>query len=350
MLFLPACQPLQYAVLSSSEPGLEDSESFNSRSFQKEFRDIFLSEKLDMVFIMDTGHGMEAFYQKPILGPDFPNRLNIYDWKLGWTDMSVDMKKIGQQEVEGGGGKEEGGCNLLSGIILFPLGILAGAVNMAGWGLDSLGDCVINLFEGDESSKKSYANGDFLPFEYKGKKIKKQGGFAELSPAVENYNSVFDHTFRLKNFGSYDAPEQKALDSYPFMAVALSMIRGHSPPKESEGSQPGKAFFREDSLIVYVLFTVRDMQYSIKPKDVEQNLKSFFGSEKRVKLILVTAEDNSSLLCGLKFQNMSHRSSKLKELSQHLGSKPLNICSPNLTEELFNEISKSLYPKDLFFD
>ena len=103
MLFLTACQPIDISF-STLEPSQadellkkqDDPYYARLRQGQKEFLDIFLSDKLDLVFVLDTNPGMKSFYQTNLFGSDFLNRFQKYDWKFAYTDMSVDIQLIQQ--------------------------------------------------------------------------------------------------------------------------------------------------------------------------------------------------------------------------------------------------------------
>ena len=352
-LFLATCQPIQYHPidLTQSEHLLNQFSTkeedisqryITLRSGEKEFTETFLSNKLDLVFVLDTQPNMESFYQKNIFGVHFLNQFKDYDWKLAWTDMSMDIRQLAPQEEETG--EEKKSCGFLKGLGMTIAGLKGGHPLLAGFGIDSLYNC----FSSSKSSDKEevFTNGSFLPFEYNGKKLK-AAGFPKLTASVKNYNSIFDHSFRLKNIKgkkiSYDAPEQRPTQSYPFASMALSMARGLEPFQNGQGSP----FFRKDSVIIYVLVTTQDMQLEISPETFEQSIKSAFGSQERVKVIPVTLSPDSHIFCSLEVQSDSSYSLKIRDLAHNLGHKSLDICSHNLSEELFIEISKSLYRREV---
>ena len=370
-LFLTVCQPIQYSQLNPSQADLllnsSHEESFQRQAFlrssQKEFKEAFLSDKLDLVFVLDTNSYMNSLYQKNLFGADFLNRFQNYDWKFAYTDMSIDMQRLIQQEETKENEKEEKeeeeeeeeeSCGFFSGVAMTVFGLAGGHPLLSGFGLDSLVNCFSSLdvetkSETKEKPEEVFTNGSFLPFEYNGVQQLKSDGFHQLTQSVENYNVIFDHSLRLGNAkakgSSYEAPEQRESDPYPFLAMAFSMAKGNSHPIKSSSNEPGSSFFRKDSLIVYVLITVQDMKVVISPEKFKQSIGSFFGSEERVKLIPITLNPDSSLFCSLNFQKVSNDSSKVRKLANQLGHASLDICSQNLADELFAEISKSLYPK-----
>lgn len=322
------------------------------RSSQPEFEEAFLSDKLDLVFVLDTSPAMEVFYKTNLFGPEFLNRFQTYDWQFAWTDMSVDVQSLTQkEEAEREIGKKkpkenEESCGLFKGLGLTVVGILGGHPLMTGFGIDAVADCMSFQRKKEKESVNIFTNGSFLPFEYKGQKIEPQG-FSRLNASFENYSAVFDHSMRIGNEkgkkSSYESPEQRETAPYPFLSMALSMARGAQTPENPQAGEE-LSFFRDDSLIVYVLVTVQDMQAHVSAKKFNESVESFFGSEKRVQLIPVTLSPESSLLCGLKAQSQSEGSRKLRNLAKKLGNTPIDICSKQLGDELFREISKSLYP------
>ena len=356
-MLLPVCQPIHYAPLSSSgllSEGLPNDHPPRivvPRQHQPEFIKSFQSDKLDLVFILDTGPGMKSFYQNNPFGSGFLNRFKNYDWKVAYTDMSVDVqalpKKKEQKETQG---NEKGSCDFLFGVGMTAAGIVTDKSFIFSFGFARLLQCIALLDFGEENKQTNFANGVFLPFEHNGEKME-LGHFHQLTASVENYDSIFDHSFRLGSASDgssgYEAPEQKTTESYPFLAMVFSLVNGRSHFAQPSQNQKSLSFFRKDSLIVYVLVTIRDMQSGTSEEEFKKGVKTAFGSDKRVKLIPVILSSDSHMFCKLKLQNTSSDSSKLKKLASQLGNTPIDICSPNLADKLFNEISKSLYKKNL---
>ena len=343
-----ACQPIEYSSLQTSflkapkdTPSSADSSAkpfaypVFARSSQKKFKDQFASDKLDLVFVLDTSPAMSSFYAQNRLGPHFLQKLENYDWKFAYTDMSVDMEELVEQSED----KEEESCDFFAGLFMTGAGLfLGGGVS---FGLSKLYDCASSIEIGSET--KEFSNGNFLPFEYDGTQVKPET-FHQLTPAVQKYNTIFDHSLRLENAenSSYSAPIQRDSQAYPFLSMAFSIAK--NGVSYSNQTKPASSFFRKDSSIIYVLITVQDVQIDISSEQFNQSLETFFGSKNRVRLIPVTLGPNSPIFCNLKLQKGITDSPKLRKLSRSLGSNSLDICSQNLAEELFTEISKSLYP------
>ena len=357
-LLLISCQPveLKYAGVITA-PSVETNQekkalgesgnkrSLLTRSAQKKFKEHFLSDKLDLVFVLDTSPGMEVFYQNNPFGSGFLNQFQNYDWKLAYTDMSVDVKKISEQK-----NSKDKSCNVFSGLAMAAGGIFigSGAPLLAGLGFKELGSCGLFKSSKSKSGKTDYANGAFLPFEHNGKALETKS-FHQITKETANYNIVFDHSFSLKNEAKkakYSAPILKKTQAYPFLSMFFSIARALTPAGSSEGETP-LSFFREDSLIVYVLVSVQDIKIQASPEQFTESLKSAFGNKNRFKFIPITLTKNSSLFCSLKLQESSTDSEKLLQLTQNLNYPSLDICSNKLGEKLFNEISKNLHSKKL---
>ena len=321
-----------------------------TRSAQKEFKEHFLSDKLDLVLILDTSPGMELFYQNNPFSADFLSQFQNYNWKLAYTDMSVDVQKMADEEDTEQ--KEEKTCNFLAGLAMTAGGFLLGQGSpfLAGFGIEEMRKC--KLFNQDsDSGKTKYANGDFLPFEHEGEPVQKQA-FHQITKNTLSYNTIFDHSLRQSNptkkkKPNYSAPILRQTKSYPFLSMTFSMTRALSAPQSSSNNKASPSFFREDSLIVYVLATTQDMKVSVSPKELSESIEVVFGSKQRFKLILISLTDSSPLFCNLKLQETSTNSEKLRQLVEKLNYPSLDICSSQLGEKLFSEISKNLYSKQL---
>ena len=325
----------------------------------------FKSDKLDMLIVLDTNPDMEEVYKSALFSSSFLHRLKEYDWRLAYTDMSVDMSFLRQTvELEEAGYGKSKSCSILA-----HLGNVALTVSMAMLeahyfsvlGIHNIYRCLSRVkkngkktsgkcfWKKKEMCKKSFANGAFLPFEYKGE-ILYLNEFNYLTKSIENYEEIFDHTLRLGNeqtSGRYDAPVQKVHKAYPFVAMILSMAQGGFLSGDTSQNQQESPFFRDDSLIVFVPVTVNDMKYSIPLKEFKSDVGDFFGSEDRVKIIPVTLNADSTLICQISKQVSSSKALKIKELAHQFGSRSLDICSRTLAEDLFSEISKFLLPVSL---
>ena len=353
---LLSCQPIdmEYAnVIQSPSLNSDTNEiakkqtrqSFSTRSFQKEFKERFLSNKLDLVFILDTSPGMESFYKKNPFGENFLNQFENYDWKLAYTDMSLDIEKISEEESE----SNTGSCNILSGLGMTVGGFFLGAGSpvLTTFGIKELSKC--KIFNKSDSNKTNYANGDFLDFEFQGK-ILETNNLKQITKKTSDYNTIFNHTFSLSNNtkkSNFSAPILRKTESYPLLSLFFSIAKTLNLKDSSENNKEELGFFRKDSLVVYVLVTTQDMKTTFSAEKFIQSIESVFENKDRVKLILITLTDDSPLFCHLKLEKKSTDSEKLRKLAKKLAFPSLDICSKSLDEKIFNEISKNLDSKIL---
>jgi len=296
-----------------------------ARSSQDEFQERFISSKLEMVFILDTHKTRESFYSRNFLGDNFLNYFYGYDWKLAWTDMSFDIRALQNETEEQRGGSK---CSFFSNFMMTLSGTLLGSPGFAAFGLRGLFGCVSEV---DLRSKNnSYTNGSFLPFEGDQK-------IYHLTSANPHSNVILSSSLKLPNpkNKAYKAPLLKESESYPL----LSMISSLSKNLYTQNSTP---FFREDSLIVFVLFSIEDKKISIPSDTLKESLQSVLGSDNRFKMILVTLTDESQIFCPLNFENSGKTPAKLIKLTKNLDQPVLDICSQDLGGDIFKEISKGL--------
>ena len=243
-LCLVSCQPVE---MTSTDKYLPDDSSLFSNP-QDKFKDVFVSDKLDLVFVLDTHPDMKKFYKKNLFGSNFLSRFQKYDWRFAYTDMSVDVDSFSKQK-EKKDEEEEKSCGFWSGLVMTAGGVAANAPLISALGLKSLFNCAtqaLDFSDDEETTAKSFANGAFLPLEYKGKKLT-YNGLNYMPKSVANYNEIFNHTITLGNTkedDDYEAPEIKDLESYPFLSTALSLANGNRP--SNTNSHDNKlSFFRE---------------------------------------------------------------------------------------------------------
>ena len=363
-LFLGAvsCQPMQLSSLD--EEGF-DYEKFDFQSLG-DLSAEFESDKLDIVFILDTSPKMKGFYQENPVKTDFLSHFKSYDWRFAYTDMSVDPSAfnrddegVGFSQVEA---EEDSSCGFFSGLLLTVTGVFFSGPELTGLGLGHLSGCgeyVLDVFEGEDPAD-SFANGVFLPFEKEGEKIE---NLPYLTKANKDFIQIFDHSTRLGHLqngqGSYNAPLEKNTEAYPFLSLLLSLSQKQAQEGQAEGQEDTQdetsedkreaGFFREDSAVVYVLLTGEDIKMEVSTEPLKESLKHLFGPENRLKVILATFNENSSLFCRLKpgqAQELS-LSPKLKQLAEDMDWPVLDLCSKKLDEELYSEISASLSPLSL---
>lgn len=375
LFLVMACQPINYssleeenaeewiqmASLTSSKAGQESHFGLRTPD-QVSFKETFLSHKVDLVFVMDTHPSMEKFYKNPLFGSHFLSRFEEkgYDWKVAYTDMSFDAKLYSEDVEEEESVEDDDSppsCWLQTGALA--IGIFAGLPILTGASLDPLSRCVANHHDHKQKLKKRksqrvagepvFTDGSFLPFEHKGKKL----DVYHLSSDVDNYNSVFNDSLMWDNpkeaRNSFEAPEKRETESYPLMSTIFSMGSDMDSHSDSSGIVEVSnevsyqhSFFREDSVVVYVLVTIQDAKIAISKERVEDYMETLFLNKERVKVIPVTLNPESkNLKCQIQFP--SQNSSQLIQLAEDLENKPLDICSQDLGDQLFNQISHSLY-------
>ena len=301
-----------------------------TRSHQAQFQERFISSKLDMVFILDTNKKAESFYSKNFLGSDFLNYFYDYDWKLAWTDMSIDIKSL-KDETEK---KSNSDCNFFSNLMMTAGGVVTELPTITILGLKGLFKCIsrINL-----RSKKTniYANGSFLPFESNQK-------IYYLNKSNEYSSSILDDSLLLPNPKQkiYKAPLLKETQSFPLLSMFFSLSKNLYTLNSD-------SFFREDSLVVFVLFSLEDSQTPLSAENFKESLESAFGSHDRFKLILVTLKDSSNVFCRLYHEKSSNSPKKLIQFTEDLNQPVLDICSQSLGEDISKEISKGLSSQKL---
>jgi len=327
---------LDYYSIQESSSSLEpvygvDSEGIrrdvlHTMSHQNNFEDVFTSSELDMVFILDTNKKAESFYSKDFLGYDFLNRFYDYDWKLAWTDMFIDqdaLKKEAEQKES-----SDSSCQFFPKLITTLVGAYSGAPGLTELGLKGIFDCIPDSQSRNQrdEQKNQYANGSFLAFEHN------QPTYV-LSKRNRHSSGILSKSLLLPNPKEepYKAPLLRENRSFPLLSMLFSLSK----------NLYAERFFREDSLIVFVMFSFSDSAISLSSDSFKQSLKSALGRTDRFKWILVTLTEDS-LLCPLAQDHSSHKMTKLIRFANNLDQPVLNICSQTLGEDIFKEISKGL--------
>ena len=304
-----------------------------TRSSQDNFQEAFISSKLDMVFILDTHKTRADFYSKNFLGYDFLSFFNDYDWRLAWTDMSIDIKALKDEKTDN---KSKSKCGFFSNLVMTVGGTLTGSSGITGFGLKGLSNCISQIdLRSSNKNKNTYANGSFLPFESNQK-------YFQLNKTNPYSNAILNKSLTLPNAKdkTYKAPLLRESKSFPLLSLFFSISKNLY-------TQSNSSFFREDSLVVFVLFSLEDSKLSLSAETLKESLHTAFEPYDRFKLILVTLTDKSHIFCPLYYEDSSKTPKKLTRLVQELEQPILDICSQNLGEELFNEVSKGLSSQEL---
>lgn len=316
--FLMACQPIHFA--SNEEANSKTVPlSGNDLSWEKEpVADVPISNELDLVFVLDGQPGMEKFYEKPLLAETFLSALDHYDVKMFHTNTAVDEKLLDDTFEEG---DKCGIKNILRGTGLTVASV--GFPILGPFAAQSLYPCF-----SEDGFKRSYpkVNGEFLPFELDGKKLTTQ-----LAKGDADYQTVFQHTLT-KNTGrllaTYDAPQSQGEDSYPLSAMLLSLAREASS-------------LRENSIKIYVIVTSKDTSQIVSAEDIRKNFASIYKNQNQLYMIPLVIDEKDSL-CELRMRELGVKSPQpgfhLSQIAEEMGTRSLNLCSVNLSQELSREI------------
>ena len=327
----------------------EGEDSLSLLSLEKEERPVFKSDRLNLVFVLDTQPGMEEFYKTPFLDKSFVQGLAGYQVKAAYTNAAVDetLTSAPLSEV----GRKCGLKTATKGAGLTLAGFWASPFFLP-FGIQNLAPC----FSGDVF-KKSYpkVNGEFLPFELNGKELPRHLMFSEANAETIFYDTVTKGTSGA--FRSYDAPQNQNEGAFPLYAALLSLAKGGS-------------FFEEDAAVVFVVVTSGDAESGeeTSAEALRENFHKLYGGEAdgagsavaekspsggaasdRLFLIPIAINKGDSL-CEMRLREMGVKNPRaalsLDAVAQDMGKKSLNICaSPSrLSEGLLAEIRPLLSP------
>ena len=297
------------------------------RASQREFKESYLSNKLDMVFLLDTNTKAKPLYNKDFLGYDFLNYFYNYSWKLAWTDMSMDIQALEKESKE-----KKTRCGFLGNLFLTIAGTLRGADKVAELGMEGLSHCFSKLDTLSKKKNYSYTNGDFLAFEGDHEQF-------VLSKNTQHSPVILSQSLTLPNpkNKAYKAPILKENPSFPLLSFFSNLSKNLYP------QQGTHSFFREDSLVVVVLFSLTESQLSLDTKRMKKSFEQAFEPHDRFKLILVTLTEDSHVFCPM-MNNLESDSipKNLIHLIEESGGTVLDICSKTLGAKLSHEILKGL--------
>ena len=322
----------------------------------KEDAPSFTSDKLNLVFVLDTQPGMEKFYETPFLDKSFVRGLAGYQVKAAHTNAAVDetLTRAPLSEV----GRKCGLKTAAKGAGLTLAGFFASPFFLP-FGVQGLAPC----FSGDVF-KKSYpkVNGEFLPFELNGKELSRHLMFSEANAEMIFHDTVTKGTSGA--FRSYDAPQNQNEGVFPLYAALLSMAKGGS-------------FFEEDAAVVFVVVTAGDASAGeeLGADDLRKNFSKLYGSADRTQTrrggfsareesgdeekggaaadrlhLIPIAINKGDSLCEMRLREMGVESPRagvsLDSVAQDMGKESLNICaSPaRLSGRLLAEIRPLLSP------
>ena len=334
------CSPQEQGFFSSFELVQKESSEelvyYSNREGSEEYIDRFSSDKLDLIFILDSQANMKDFYKNNIFGSDFLKRFENYDWRLAYTNTGVNSEPAKNKDSSCGFG--EGLLSSVVGVFIeSPFLLTAGAKKISG--------CF-------SSKDKKGTNGQFLSFEYNGKVVE---SMPYLTKDHQDYQTVFDHTFQTveksKGYHSndndrgkgtwkkirmkFDAPQEQKGESQPLIALALSLFRNQ------------ENFFREDSQVVYVIVTPEDAESAISTKSIREEFDRNYKNGERLHVIsAVITEEFPTCLSYMESLGISSArvGSNITKFSQDMDADTINICSQNVGEQLSAGIKKYLHP------
>ncbi len=346
------CEPIRYVSLSDEITNASTNAPTEVRDVFREgvqyFTDNLSSDKLDLVIVLDVQKGMEKFYNQNIFGSDFLDQFKDFDWRVAYTNTGISSDLILNDKDQKESKKSSGCKKLLSkGLLSSVAGALLESPHFLFTGLNSFTQCVSNVRHKRKQKKSNFlqANGDFLKFEHKRKQIQLNGNY--LTKEVENYNSIFNDTMfynKKRNYRrGYEAPVIQGETSNPFLSILFSFSK-----KINE--QSSNKFFRKDSRVVYIVVTPEDGKVDIKKEEFKKALEHSLKGQNRFQLIPVTLQPES-VFCKVKFQEMGVKEPTpavyLQKMAKSFDVQSLDICSPNLGEQLATEIKTNLHSTNI---
>ena len=356
---LIGCQAIKYASVIEEDGFFSTEVKETFRGDVQTFSDNLLSNKLDLVIVLDTQVGMENFYKENIFGANFLDHFKEFDWRVAYTDTSISGEFFQTPDDKESDTKEENqksckgliSSSLQSGL----LGIVLESPFFLFQSLNSFSECIVSIRERNKEKKQikivsKEANGDFLVFEHKREKVELTKNY--LTKATESYNEIFNDTMVFRTYKKrwwfepqyYEAPVLRELGSSPLLSVLLSFSK-----KINESGTD--VFFREDSQIVYVVVTPEDGKIDMEGSQLKESLNHSLEGKNRFRLIPVTIQSKNQF-CEFKFSEMGLKevkpATKLQEIAKSLDSQSLDICSPDIGEQLAKEIKKNLHSLEDF--
>lgn len=337
LVSLVHCQGMQFAPIHQSR----DSESRGASEY--DFQEQFKSDKLDIVIVADTRDGMERILQENFNG-SFLHRLEPYDWKLAYTNTSVNKEFIEDVEKEEETTERDETCGIGGWLYQF-LKVAMGlyrvkpetfADGIYGVGsctvstLDAVGDAVGSAFQGYREPEKP-VNGRFLFFERSGHAVENY-----LTREREGYEEIISDTFKsgTGEYNQFDAPQIQEGSSDPLAAALLSVF--------SE-----KDFFRKGSQAFFIVVTPKDTKEAVSFSDIHKLFQQIYGKENSIQIIPVALTKNSKGRCGKELESagidLPEEAVNLKKsIAREI--QPVDICDPDIADQLARQMKRFVYP------
>ena len=304
---------------------------------------------------MDTREGMDPFLQE-VFDSRFISQFGDYDWKMFYTNTSVNEYFVkdsndGKYEEKYARGNEELNsetCGLgtwvwqIGSVALgvhvgAVLSILRGAYGVSAC-LAAAGHAVGNAIGSDSvhpdfqyDRQRSIANGRFLPFEREGNELENY-----LTRQQKGYREIFLDTFNKNTapYNQFDAPQTQKGASDPLIAFVLSLLEGRDS-------------FRKGSQATFVIVTPVDSEGSVSFSWIQDFFQKVYGKDNHFQVILVTLMKESGGACKrqLKSAGVNHPEVALNLQRSVQGRiQPMDICDPDLANQLAKEIKQFVYP------
>ena len=331
------CQRMQFAPVHRGQ----DSESRGDSEYN--LPEHFKSDKLDMIIVADTRDGMEQILQKNF-NASFLHRFEPYDWKLAYTNTSVNKEFMEDAKKPEETTEEDATCGIggwlyqflkvamgLYGVMpeIFANGVY-GVGSCTVSTLDAVGDTVGSAFQGYRKPEKS-VNGRFLLFERSGHEMENY-----LAQEQEGYEEIISDTFKTGTgeYNQFDAPQIQEGSSDPLAAALLSIL--------SE-----KDFFRKGSQAFFIVVTPEDTKEVVSFSDIHKLFQQVHGKENSIQIIPVALTKNSKGRCGKELESAGIDSPEeavnlKKSISREI--QPVDICDPDIADQLVRQMKRFVYP------
>ena len=339
---LTHCQRMEFSEMESS---LSDRRSHKDRDSELEI----ISDKLDLVFVVDTRKGMDPFLQE-IFTPRLINHFEGYDLRVAYTNTSVSKAFIepssrgdggaGTEKWRPTGSDEEDPELCRTGDWVYRMGAVAAGLYLTAplafvMGVRGTGKCISAAGHAASNSvkrifqnKKPGVNGRFLPFENGG-----AGTANYLTLEQGGYEEIFTNTFKTGTAGynEFDAPQIQKGSSDPLAAGLLSFMRK-------------QGVFREGSQAVLAVITSRDTMEVVSFSRIQDVFQKVYGEDNSLQIIPVTPMGVS---CLQKLESAGvDRPKYAPNLQNSISDKiqPLNLCAFDLTTRLAKQIKQFVSP------
>ena len=337
---LVCCQGMHFTSLHHT-PEERSSIEDDRLDFPKQLK----SDKLNMVIVADTRDGMNGVLRETF-NASFIRQFENYDWKVAYTNTSVreefleDSTKREKEATK----KDNKTCSseqwlwrlgavAVGAYLVAPL-TLTGGVWGTGSCLFAAGRAGVNAVGNTFQSykkKPDFVDGQFLFFEESGTELDNY-----LTKEREGYGDIFVDTFKqgTASYNQFDAPQIQKGSSDPLAAVLLSLLRE-------------REFFQKGAQAVFIVVTPKDSQESVPFSHIQKGFQQIHGEGNSLQIIPVALTKDSEMSCVRKLEEAGVDSPEVAVNFQKSISKkarPIDICTPNLSDQLARQIKRFVYP------